>query len=436
MGKAQLLIVLVAALVLTLLGAGLLTNIAERKAEADAGRYVRVVEVSQDETDPAVWGRNFRGEYESWSRTERTAKLVNYVQAGRYGGSEPHSKLDKDPALKRLFAGYPFAIDYNEEQGHGKALEDLLSTKRLGDNKPGACLTCKTPAVPQIMKTMGAEKMYATPLKELVAQFDPKHSVSCGDCHDANTMALVITRPAFTEAMAARGIDVSKATRQEMRTYVCAQCHVEYYFEGPGKKVVYPWKKGLKVDDIQAYYDEINFKDWDHAETKAALLKMQHPEFEMWSTGIHARAGVACADCHMSYKLEGATKISDHWVRSPLTGLTNSCMTCHRVSEEELRGRVLEIQDRTFNLEQRAEKALVEAQDALKAAMDRGVSDEALKEARQLQRQSFTRVDFVAAENSMGFHSPQEAVRILGDAIDFARQAQLSAQKAMQGQTR
>jgi len=221
------------------------------------------------------------------------------------------------------------------------------------------------------------------------------------------------------------------ASRQEMRTYVCAQCHVEYYFKGTGKYLTFPWDKGLKIDSIEAYYDEINFKDWDHGETNAPLVKIQHPEFELWSTGIHARSGVSCADCHMPYKREGAIKISDHWIRTPLVNLTNACATCHRLSEQELRARILEIQDRTFNLLKRAEKAILEAQDAIKTAIEQGASDEVLREARDFHRKAFIRLDFISAENSMGFHSPQEAAKMLGDSIDYARQAELAAYKSL-----
>ena len=142
-----------------------------------------------------------------------------------------------------------------------------------------------------------------------------------------------------------------------MRNFVCAQCHVEYYFEGMGSIWCFHGLRGLNIDNIEAYYDEIGFNDWDHGETKAPLVKMQHPDFELWSTGIHARAGVGCPDCHMPYKREGSVKLTDHWIRSPLLSLNNSCTPCHRVSEDELRGRVLEIQDRTFGQQQRAEQA-------------------------------------------------------------------------------
>jgi nitrite reductase (cytochrome c-552) len=133
--------------------------------------------------------------------------------------------------------------------------------------------------------------------------------------------------------------DVNRdASRQEMRTYVCAQCHVEYYFAGDEKLLTYPWHKGLLVEEIEAYYDEIGFSDWTHGITGARLLKAQHPEFEMWSQGTHGRAGVACADCHMPYRRVGAMKVSDHHVRSPLLDVAASCQTCHRISETSCSG--------------------------------------------------------------------------------------------------
>ena len=432
MSRTTLALALLSAVVLTILVVALLVSIFERRQEARL-TFFKVVDIQEEEPDPAVWGQNFPREYEAYIKTMSTSEFTNYSLYGRYGGSESFSKLDKYPEYRRLFAGYPFSVDYREEQGHMKALEDMLATKRLGEEKPGTCMTCKSSNVPRMMRELGAEKFYATPVKQLIAQFDPKHSISCADCHDAETQALRITRPAFKEAMAQRGIDLDKATRQEMRTYVCAQCHVEYYFRGPGKYLVFPWAKGLEVENIEAYYDEIGFKDWEHQETKAPLIKIQHPEFELWSTGTHARSGVACADCHMPYKREGAVKITDHWIRTPLVNLTNACGTCHRLPEEELRARVLTAQDRTFSLLKRAEGAILDAQDGIVAAMQRGAPDAALQEARALHRRAFIRWDLISAENSMGFHSSQEAARILGDAIDYARQAEISAGKAAGG---
>jgi len=260
------------------------------------------------------------------------------------------------------------------------------------------------------------------------------HPVACIDCHAPDTMQLRVTRPGFIEGIRAfkasqgtKDYDVNTmATRQEMRTFVCGQCHVEYYFKGPEKRLVYPWAKGLKVEDILAYYDEAKFKDWVHAETGAEVLKAQHPEFELWNQGIHARSGVACADCHMPYKREGALKISDHHVRSPLLNINRACQTCHKWPEVELRARVETIQERTFRLRNLALDALVSLIGDIKGARGAGATDAEMAPARNFQRRAQFLLDFVEAENSTGFHAPQEAARILGESINFSRQGQIA----------
>jgi nitrite reductase (cytochrome c-552) len=211
-----------------------------------------------------------------------------------------------------------------------------------------------------------------------------------------------------------------------MRTYVCAQCHVEYYFRGAEKRLTYPWARSLHADSILAYYDDAGFSDWTHAITGAAVLKAQHPEFEMYSQGIHARAGVACADCHMPYKRTGAMKISDHHVRSPVLNINHACQTCHKWPEEELRSRVETIQTRVFGLRNRAMEALVALIGDIEAAQAAGRADTELDLPRKLQRRAQFMLDFVEAENSTGFHAPQEAERILAESIDYSRQGQLA----------
>jgi nitrite reductase (cytochrome c-552) len=226
-----------------------------------------------------------------------------------------------------------------------------------------------------------------------------------------------------------QGYDVNAAaTREEMRSFVCGQCHVEYYFRGPDKRLTYPWSRGLSVDSIIAYYDRDsdNHRDWVHAESGAPVLKAQHPEFEMWNMGIHARSGVACADCHMPYTRTGAQKISDHHVRSPLLNINRACQTCHRFSEDELRLRAEAIQERTTRLRNDAMDAVVALIGDLRAARAAGRSDAELATARSLQRRAQFMLDFVEAENSTGFHAPGEAARILGESMNFARQGQIA----------
>ena len=419
----------------------LLVSIFERQQEA-RDPFFRVVELTDETEDPAVWGRNFPLQYDAYRRTVDQ-------QRTRYGGSEAvprtptsadprsivaQSRLEADPRLKTMWAGYAFATDFREERGHAYMLDDQTYTERQQvAPQPGTCIHCHASVYLPYRKLgdgdliKGFEAMNQLPYveaRELVS-----HPVACIDCHDPRTMQLRVTRPGFLEGItalkASHGIpnyDVNAmATRQEMRTYVCGQCHVEYYFRGPEKRLTYPWAKGVKADEILSYYQESDFRDWVHAESGAPVLKAQHPEFELYSQGIHARSGVACADCHMPYRREGALKISDHHVRSPLLNVNVACQTCHRWSENELRDNVYTIQDRTSQTRDIALDALVSLIGDIKAASEAGTSDAALAQARDEQRQAQFLLDFIEAENSMGFHAPQEAMRVLALSLEHAR---------------
>lgn len=377
----------------------------------------------------------------------------------RFGGSEAvartpteadprsvvaQSRLEEDPRLKTMWDGYAFAVDFREERGHAFMLADQTFTERQAVTKqPGTCVNCHA-SVYKTYKRLGNGDIFKgfAELNKIgygEARKQVSHPVACIDCHDSQTMQLRVTRPAFMEgirvAKAAQGIqnfDVNRdATRQEMRAYVCGQCHVEYYFKGPEKTLTYPWQNGLKIENILAYYDEVKHKDWIHAQTGAEVLKAQHPEFEMYNQGIHARAGVACADCHMPYVREGAMKISSHHVKSPLLSLNVSCQTCHKASEEELKFRVETIQERTHKLRDLAMDALVQLIADIAAAKGKGASDADLAAARDNQRKAQFYLDFVEAENSMGFHAPAEAARILGESINFARLGQVALRGVM-----
>lgn len=412
-------IVFIGAVLLTVGVAALLLNINERQSEARQSP-LRIVEIGADELDPAVWGQNFPIQYEMFSRTAEDYGPTTY------GGSEPYSRLERYPNLLRLWAGYAFTLEHNEERGHFYALSDQMESERvLQRDQPGACANCHAGEAPLLIAEMGWEEFNHTPYNDLAA--DLHMGSTCHDCHNPETMELTITRPAFVNAMASRGIDVNEATHQEMRTYVCAQCHVEYYFAGENKVLTFPWSEGLAIEQIEQYYVNVGHIDWTHAESGSPLLKMQHPEFELFSSGIHSRSGVACADCHMPYTRVGSVKYSDHWLRSPLVNISAACQTCHNVDEEELVDRVVDIQTTTANLLQDSEAAIIDAIDAIAASQAAGATEEQLIEARTLHRSAQMRWDFVSSENSTGFHSPQEAARILAEAIDLARQSQISA---------
>ncbi len=445
-----LVIAAVATALLTFGIVALLVNIFERKQEA-RNPFYRVVELTDDTEDPSIWGKNFPQQYDAYLRTVDQ-------QRTRYGGSEAiprtpsdvdprsvvaQSRLEEDPRLRIIWAGYAFSKDFREERGHAHMLADQTFTERQQvTNQPGTCMNCHASVYVPFKKLGGGDLVKGFERMNQMPYFEARklvaHPVTCIDCHDSQTMQLRVTRPAFVEGMralkASEGVkdyDVNKAaTRQEMRAFVCGQCHVEYYFKGTEKRLTYPWAKGLKADEILQYYEENPHNDWTHADSGAAVLKAQHPEFEMWNQGIHARSGVACADCHMPYMRVGAMKISDHHVRSPMLNINNACQTCHKWPEAELKTRVETIQDRVFGLRNRAMEAVVALIGDIKDARARGVSDTELDLPRKLQRRAQFMLDFVEAENSTGFHAPQEAQRILAESIDYARQGQLALRGA------
>jgi nitrite reductase (cytochrome c-552) len=459
----------------------LLVSVFQRKTEARTP-FVRLVQVDEDTTDPGPWGVNWPRQYDGYQRTVDSTET-------EYGGSSamPEQKLDAHPWLRRLFAGYAFSIDYRQARGHAYMLQDQEATERVTKrSQPGACLHCHASVVPTWRRlgladgvgpagegdpfdwpavTRGFELLgamsYSDAHAELVVTPDgtagaSAHPVSCVDCHDPQSMAPRVTRPGFMQGIAALAAGQAEvphlpsiqrwregprdrpydpnvdASRQELRSYVCGQCHVEYYC-GPKETLFFPWDQGLRAEQIEStlethrFPDGGEFYDWEHAETGAKVFKVQHPEFELWSQGIHARSGVSCADCHMPYEREGAMKISTHWVRSPLLNINAACQTCHKVPEEELRARVLTIQDRTVALRDRAAAAYVDMLDAILAAQAAGASPEQLAPLLLLQRRAQWRLDFITSENSHGFHADQEAARILAEAIDYARQGQAQA---------
>jgi nitrite reductase (cytochrome c-552) len=439
----------------------LLTNISERKAEQRTP-YVRLVEVGENDTDPAKWGKNWPAQFDSYQRTA----LLTKTRFGGHQGSEslPEEKLARDPWLKRMFAGYAFSIDYRDRRGHAFMLFDQEHTERLTKPQSGSCLHCHASIMPLYRELGGGDAMkgFAETFKLSYQDVDKKlhetghaHPVSCVDCHDPKDMGVRVTRPGFLVGIRAlaesdapvpalpsiqqwregsrrEAYDPNRdASRNEKRSFVCGQCHVEYYCSSK-MPLTFPWGKGLTAENIEAFWTEKKFPngepfvDYTHAETGAPVLKAQHPEFELWNQGIHARSGVSCADCHMPYMREGATKVSDHWVRSPLLNVNRACQTCHRASEEEMKARVDVIQQRNHDLLQRGGAAIVDLIDALVAAKANGAPADVLDKARKLQQKAQWRLDFIAAETSMGFHAPQEAAKVLGEAVDYARQGQIT----------
>jgi nitrite reductase (cytochrome c-552) len=390
-----------------------------------------LVEIKPMEPDSSLWGQNFPNQ---WSSLQKTA--TNNVDT-TYGGSSQFSWLKRDPRQVILFAGYPFSKDYNDDRGHANALTDVQKTKRLNlshDDETktthATCYSCKSSNNPSLWAEMGMEAYDKMFFDQMTPQID--YSIGCANCHEDGTMRLIVTNPALEEALKAQGKDWRTFTRQEKRTVVCANCHVEYYFKGDGKYLTFPWAKGTNIDQIVSYYEESGFKDWEYPDTKTPMLKAQHPEYEFFTAdSTHFKAGVACADCHMPYVSEGAAKYSSHDVHSPLLNPEASCGQCHTDTEYVIR-RVNLIQDQVHTTKQSTEDALIDAINAIKGAAANPKADVALlDQARNLHRKAQFMWDFVSAENSTGFHNPEYALKILGESTNLARQAQMLAAQSV-----
>lgn len=391
------------------------SSIIERRGESVLLQTVKPI--ADFEPNSKVWGEIYPREYDTYLQMKDT----NF--ASKYNGSATVDELERNPDLVILWDGYAFSRMYTQSRGHYYAVNDISKSLRTGVPQPGTCWTCKSTDVPRLINQLGAEQFYHTPWNELGSQI--KNTIGCQDCHNPKTMNLKITRPALTEAFQRQGENIEASGHNDMRSLVCAQCHVEYHFKGDGKYLTIPWDKGMKVDAIEKYYDSVNFTDWVHPLSKAPMLKAQHPDYEIFTTSVHYDRGLSCEDCHMPYRTEGGVKFTDHHVQSPLNNVENSCMVCHRVSKEELVHDVYEREEAVMDMEKEASENLVKTHLEAKAAWDAGATEEEMKPVLLLIRHSQWRWDFVAASHGAPFHSPLECSKILNSSIEKSMQARL-----------
>jgi len=404
-------------------------SITERRAEIATLFHNKKVDIEGIEARNEIWGENYPRQFNTWKKT------ADMDFRSKHLGNMPEDALESRPEMVVLWAGYAFSRDYRAPRGHMYAIEDLHATLRTGtpdtdtpDMQPAACWMCKTPDMPRLVHEHGIENFY----NKMWSHYGSEavNPIGCADCHDPKTMNLTITRTALIEGCTHWGKDITKATPQEMRSLVCAQCHVEYYFHGPDKVPTFPWHKGITVEEMEQYYDKIEYYDWIHTLSKAPMLKAQHPDYELFLLGPHAQRGLSCADCHMPYLAEGGIKYSNHQVTTPLKNIS-VCQTCHRDSEENLRNYVYQYQDKALEVRNRIEHELAKAHIMAKTAWEKGAKEQEMAATLKLLRKAQWRWDFAVASHGGSFHAPVETQRILAHSLDYTLRAQLELQKVL-----
>lgn len=419
-------IIIIASIVIMVPLLLLAVSIKENKAEQQA--INAVPDIKKFEPRSSEWGKYFPREYDSYMKTRKSDEIKDV--------------LKEEPALVVMWAGYGFAKDYNAPRGHYYALEDNINTLRTGapaDPKTGPmptpCWTCKSPDVPRLIEEKGELDYFTGKWARHGGEI--VNTIGCADCHDNKTMKLTVTRDYAKRGLDAEGtLKYAEASHQEMRSLVCAQCHAEYYFkktdwtDGKGEKqtamvVTFPWDDGLSAEQMEQYYDQREFSDWQHAVSKTPMLKAQHPGYEMFVTGVHGKQGLACADCHMPYVREGGVKYSNHQVGSPLENIANTCLNCHQGTEKEFRDTVARKLERKNELSRAAMDILAKAHLEAGEAWKLGATEAEMKPALQDIRHAQWRWDFAIASHGSFFHAPEETLRVLGSAIGKGQDARL-----------
>ncbi|MBB1268603.1 ammonia-forming nitrite reductase cytochrome c552 subunit [Shewanella sp. SR44-3] len=378
--------------------------------------------VASDKTEPRnnTYQDKYPDQYQSWENTKKSAAL--------------HDVLDQDPNLVVLWAGYGFSKDYNAPRGHMYAITDVRNTLRTGaptsaqdGPMPMACWSCKSPDVPRMIEDNQEAGYFAGKWAKGGAEI--VNTIGCSDCHEKGSDKLRMSRPYAQRAMESHGTPFSQASDKDKQSMVCGQCHVEYYFEKkPGKEgfVKFPWDAGTGVEQMEAYYDALEFSDWTHGLSKAPMLKAQHPEYETWQLGIHGKNNVSCVDCHMpTVTNKKGYKYTEHKIGNPLDRFDNSCRTCHSQDKAFLENIIAERRIKVNELKLRAEAQLVKAHFEAKAAWDAGASDIEMKPILLDIRHSQWRWDYAIASHGIAIHAPDVALSVLGGSVDKAGDARV-----------
>lgn len=397
--------------------------------------------------DPEAWGEVYPQEYEDLQATAQARPGGSrYKLGGEKAADEPgegeattHDKLSEYPFLAAMAKGIGFSVEFNEPRGHALALIDQNEIDPARVKAGGVCLACKSPYWEPLLEKRG-EEAYSMPYSEAMAFIPEEHrelGVTCIDCHepeDASLRYSDLMQDALNRIEAPEQLDEG-----QLKNAVCGQCHSTYTIpkrEGTSVGLFMPWNGGqmgnITVEDMITTIegDPANL-EWTQALTGLKLGYIRHPEYELFTNGdVHWRNGVTCVDCHQPYKVEGDKKVSDHNVMSPLDDRMRSCRPCHPgTSEEQLRESVFHVQDQFIGALLNSGYSLVANAQLIRLVNESGIETQSAPIAEEYDaaveayKQAFYRVAYASAENSVGFHNPPEAMRVVSDAQAYSTRA-------------
>ena len=332
----------------------------------------------------AQWENTFPDVYASYMATQNNTEVIDHVA--------------EYPMIATVYEGMAFNTYYGSARGHFYCVEDVKATGR--PHKLANCFTCKTADFTYMVNTQGVSA-YSTPWDDALANIN--ESMGCYTCHaDKPGQGNTVTHTYLADAM---GEDFGKVPAT---TAVCAQCHVEYYFDKETKATTLPYT-GLTVmtpDDMYAYYQAMDFSDYTNPRTGVKQLKAQHPEFEtyMGVGSVHASM-FTCADCHMEkVTKEDGTTFRSHELKSPLDSelIMANCSACHADLTAFVHGIQEKMEERTYAIGYKLEELTNKLADAVASGE---YQEEELNTIRELNRKAQWYWDFVFVENSEGAHN-------------------------------
>jgi nitrite reductase (cytochrome c-552) len=352
--------------------------------------------------------------------------------------------------------------------------KEFPQTAKAGNT---VCLSCKTTDSilkwPYMGDTHSATdlKRGGNPAAIYMAKRYLQNPMGCIHCHDPHGAKPRVVRDALIQAVVDRRegtypYDKEKSKKVSMTkiefqrdgksfraigilnkpdsNLLCAQCHVEYNCN-PGfdpktgaaigmenrRTNYFPW---ANVFDIQKKYAEIGFKDFKHGVTGAPLTKLQHPEAETLWGSRHERAGLECKDCHMpKVKDKKGRPFTFHGQRSSRYMFKDTCVRCHSYwSQDEAEYQVDAIQNYIRGKMRKAEFWLGQLIETYIRAKDLGVRDEVLREVWSFHDKAHILWEWWTAENSDGFHNPQQARESLAQSINTSQEGIKLLEKAIE----